>query len=82
MSMSMPKLTLPGGLPGLDQPVMLHSSRASSCSLSAADCAWRAYPWRFWYKADYVYAQGTVILFCIVIALFALGNVYSRYLAR
>jgi hypothetical protein len=37
------------GVPWLDQPVMLHSSRADKCKLSAAQCAYRNSRWRYWY---------------------------------
>ena len=37
------------GLPWLDQPVMLHSSRHDKCKLSDAQCAYRNSRWRYWY---------------------------------
>lgn len=37
-----------GGVPWLDQPVMLHSSRADSCSMTPEQCAYRNYHWRYW----------------------------------
>jgi ferric-chelate reductase len=45
MGMDMPK----GGIPWLDQPVMLHSSRADKCKLTQAQCAYRNSHWRYWY---------------------------------
>ena len=36
-------------VPWLDQPVMLHSSRADKCTLSPKDCAYRSGYWRYWY---------------------------------
>lgn len=36
------------GTPWLDQPVLLHSSRADSCALTPAQCAYRAGYWRYW----------------------------------
>lgn len=38
-----------GGIPWLDQPVMLHSSRQEKCKLSDAQCAYRNNRWRYWY---------------------------------
>lgn len=38
-----------GGIPWLDQPVMLHSSRADKCKLTPAQCAYRNNHWRYWY---------------------------------
>ena len=37
------------GVPWLDQPVLLHSSRADKCKLTAAQCAFRNDRWRHWY---------------------------------
>lgn len=37
------------GTPWLDQPVMLHSSRADKCKLTDAQCRYRNYSWRYWY---------------------------------
>jgi ferric-chelate reductase len=37
------------GAPWLDQPVMLHSSRADKCKLTDAQCRYRNYSWRYWY---------------------------------
>jgi hypothetical protein len=37
------------GTPWLDQPVMLHSSRADRCKLTEAQCLYRNYSWRYWY---------------------------------
>jgi len=41
-----------GGTPWLDQPVMLHSSRADKCKLTEAQCAYRNNHWRYWYESD------------------------------
>jgi hypothetical protein len=38
-----------GGIPWLDQPVMLHSSRQDKCKLPDAQCAYRNTRWRYWY---------------------------------
>lgn len=38
-----------GGAPWLDQPVLLHSSRADKCKLSPEQCAFRDNRWRYWY---------------------------------
>lgn len=37
------------GVPWLDQPVMLHSSRLDKCKLTEAQCAFRNSRWRYWY---------------------------------
>lgn len=47
MNMNMQSKVPP--VPWLDQPVMLHSSREDKCKLSAAQCAYRNYRWRYWY---------------------------------
>lgn len=39
------------GLPWLDQPVMLHSSRADHCTLTPEQCAYRDAHWRYWYAS-------------------------------
>lgn len=36
------------GLPWLDQPVTLHSSRADTCKLTPEQCAYRRGHWRYW----------------------------------
>lgn len=44
------------GTPWLDQPVMLHSSRAYSCSLNdTAMCEYQQGHWRFWYASINTY---------------------------
>ncbi|ORY67597.1 ferric reductase [Pseudomassariella vexata] len=53
----------------LDQPVMLHSSRADTCKLTAEQCAYRIGYWRYWYEADHRFALPTVYLFIAAIAL-------------
>lgn len=40
------------GLPWLDSPVMLHSSRADTCKMTPEQCAYRSGHWRYWYVAD------------------------------
>ncbi|KAI0095543.1 putative FRE ferric reductase-like transmembrane component [Hypoxylon sp. NC0597] len=62
-----------GGTPWLDQPVMLHSSRADTCKLSPAQCAYRMGHWRYWYEADHVYALSTVYFFIAVIGVCLIG---------
>lgn len=37
------------GVPWLDQPVMLHSSRANACKMTPEQCAYRNERWRYWY---------------------------------
>jgi len=37
------------GVPWLDQPVMLHSSRADKCKLTPEQCALRSSHWLYWY---------------------------------
>jgi hypothetical protein len=68
-----------GGIPWLDQPVMLHSSRVDYCKLGPADCAYRSGYWRYWYTADYVYAQGTAIFCCVLILIFTILHVLNHY---
>ncbi|KAJ5810373.1 Riboflavin synthase-like beta-barrel [Penicillium pulvis] len=68
-----------GGIPWLDQPVLLHSSRADKCKLSPAQCAYRNSHWRYWYEADHVYALATVYFCCAIIGVFALSNFLARY---
>ncbi|KAJ5543085.1 hypothetical protein N7535_005514 [Penicillium sp. DV-2018c] len=62
------------GTPWLDQPVMLHSSRADHCKLTEAQCLYRNNHWRYWYQADHVYALNTVYFMCAVIGVFAISN--------
>ncbi|RHZ69270.1 hypothetical protein CDV55_106632 [Aspergillus turcosus] len=66
------------GLPWLDQPVMLHSSRADTCKLSPEQCAYRRGHWRYWYQADHVYALNTVYFMCATIGVFAIAHFLSR----
>lgn len=42
----------PSGLPWLDTPVMLHSSRADTCKMTPEQCVYRSGHWRYWYVAD------------------------------
>ncbi|CAK4027600.1 Ferric cupric reductase transmembrane component 1 [Lecanosticta acicola] len=66
------------GTPWLDQPVMLHSSRAYKCSLkSPAQCLYQQGYWRFWYEADHRYALPTVAFFLTAIILFAIPFVLN-----
>lgn len=37
------------GIPWLDQPVLLHSSRVDNCTLTESQCQYRNYSWRYWY---------------------------------
>jgi hypothetical protein len=76
---------LPGGQPAMYHPIVLHSPRNSACGeeMAAAECAYFSSRWRFWNDADYVYGQPMVVVVCVVVGLFAIGNVFSRYrLAR
>ncbi|OQE39342.1 hypothetical protein PENCOP_c007G02766 [Penicillium coprophilum] len=66
------------GTPWLDQPVMLHSSRADKCKLTEAQCLYRNYRWRYWYQADHVYALSTVYFMCAVIGVFTISNLLMR----
>ncbi|KAI1205202.1 putative FRE ferric reductase-like transmembrane component [Annulohypoxylon truncatum] len=68
------------GTPWLNQPVMLHSSRADSCSkFTAAQCAYRNYRWRYWYQADHVFALSTVYFFIAVIGVCFIGFCSQRF---
>ncbi|KAJ5498362.1 Riboflavin synthase-like beta-barrel [Penicillium expansum] len=67
------------GTPWLDQPVMLHSSRADKCKLTEAQCLYRNYHWRYWYQADHVYALNTVYFMCAVIGVFAISNLLVSF---
>ncbi|KAJ5170609.1 uncharacterized protein N7500_003392 [Penicillium coprophilum] len=66
------------GTPWLDQPVMLHSSRADKCKLTEAQCLYRNYRWRYWYQADHVYALSTVYFMCAVIGVFTISHLLIR----
>ncbi|KAI5917485.1 putative FRE ferric reductase-like transmembrane component [Camillea tinctor] len=61
------------GTPWLDDPVMLHSSRADSCKLTPEQCAYRSGHWRYWYEADHVFALSTVYFFIAVIGVSIVG---------
>ncbi|THC99233.1 hypothetical protein EYZ11_001321 [Aspergillus tanneri] len=65
------------GLPWLDQPVLLHSSRADTCKLTPEQCAYRRGHWRYWYEADHVYALNTVYFLIAFIAFFTLRHLLS-----
>ncbi|KAJ5201776.1 uncharacterized protein N7498_006439 [Penicillium cinerascens] len=75
MGMSIPR----SGIPWLDQPVMLHSSRADKCKLTEAQCAYRNNHWRYWYQADHVYALNTIYFLCAVIGVFTVSNLLVRF---
>ncbi|OTB15761.1 hypothetical protein K445DRAFT_317405 [Daldinia sp. EC12] len=70
------------GTPWLDQPVMLHSSRADTCKLTPAQCEYRGGHWRYWYQADHVYALGTVYFFIAVIGVCFIGFYAQRLAPR
>ncbi|KAL4976066.1 ferric reductase like transmembrane component-domain-containing protein [Aspergillus desertorum] len=67
------------GLPWLDSPVMLHSSRADTCKLTPEQCAYRRGHWRYWYEADHVYALNTVYFLCATVFVFAVAHLASKY---
>ncbi|OJJ95902.1 hypothetical protein ASPACDRAFT_1875446 [Aspergillus aculeatus ATCC 16872] len=67
------------GLPWLDQPVMLHSSRADSCKLTAEQCAYRNGHWRYWYQADHVYALNTIYFLCATVGVFMILRMMAKY---
>ncbi|EAW13403.1 ferric reductase family protein [Aspergillus clavatus NRRL 1] len=67
------------GLPWLDQPVLLHSSRKDTCKLNAEECAYRRGYWRYWYEADHVYALNTVYFMCAIIGVFTTVHYTSQY---
>ncbi|KAJ5788049.1 hypothetical protein N7457_003039 [Penicillium paradoxum] len=75
----MREMEMAEGTPWLDQPVMLHSSRADQCKLTEAQCHYRNYYWRYWYEADHVYALNTVCLMCAVIGVFTISNLLVRF---
>lgn len=60
----------PSGTPWLDHPVLLHSSRASTCDLTAEQCAYKTGYWRNWYQSDHVYALSTVWFIIATVGLF------------
>lgn len=65
------------GLPWLDSPVMLHSSRMDKCSLTPEQCAYRRGYWRYWYQADHVYGRNTIYFLCAVTAVFAIAHLWN-----
>ncbi|OJJ55710.1 hypothetical protein ASPSYDRAFT_158264 [Aspergillus sydowii CBS 593.65] len=67
------------GLPWLDSPVMLHSSRADTCKMTPEQCAYRSGHWRYWYKSDLVYALNTVYFLCATVGVFAILHFAGRY---
>ncbi|PYH72620.1 ferric reductase family protein [Aspergillus vadensis CBS 113365] len=67
------------GLPWLDQPVMLHSSRADHCTLTPEQCAYRDAHWRYWYQSDHVYALNTIYFLCATLGVFSILHLISRY---
>ncbi|KAL4877339.1 ferric reductase like transmembrane component-domain-containing protein [Aspergillus karnatakaensis] len=69
----------PDGLPWLNSPVLLHSSREDECSLTPEQCAFRSYRWRYWYEADHVYGLNTIYFLCATVAVFAFFHFASRY---
>ncbi|KAL4902776.1 hypothetical protein BDW74DRAFT_180475 [Aspergillus multicolor] len=69
----------PSGIPWLDSPVMLHSSRADTCKLTPEQCAFRRGHWRYWYEADHVYALNTVYFLCATVFVFAVAHFASKY---
>ncbi|KAL4918668.1 ferric reductase NAD binding domain-containing protein [Aspergillus aurantiobrunneus] len=69
----------PSGLPWINSPVMLHSSRADTCKLTPEQCAYRSGHWRYWYQADHVYALNTVYFMCATVGVFAIAHLAARY---
>ncbi|KAL4787603.1 ferric reductase like transmembrane component-domain-containing protein [Aspergillus varians] len=69
----------PVGLPWLNSPVMLHSSRADTCKLTPEQCAYRSGHWRYWYEADHVYALNTIYFLCATVGVFAIAHFAGRY---
>ncbi|KAI2821098.1 hypothetical protein CBS115989_3165 [Aspergillus niger] len=67
------------GLPWLDQPVMLHSSRADHCTLTPDQCAYRNAHWRYWYQSDHVYALNTIYFLCATVGVFSILHLISKY---
>lgn len=66
------------GTPWLDQPVMLHGSReVPPCTLTPEQCAYKMSHWRFWYRADLVYALNTVYFALAMIAVFAAAHLVA-----
>lgn len=75
-------MTMQMGTPWLDQPVMLHSDRSSTCSLTPEQCAYRNAYWRFWYISDWVYALNTVYFFLAVIGAFFAARLLRALLPK
>ncbi|KAL4862822.1 hypothetical protein BDV12DRAFT_206971 [Aspergillus spectabilis] len=69
----------PSGLPWLNSPIMLHSSREDECTLTAEQCAYRSGHWRYWYEADHVYALNTIYFLCTTVGVFAILHIAGRY---
>ncbi|KAL5340854.1 ferric reductase like transmembrane component-domain-containing protein [Aspergillus crustosus] len=67
------------GLPWLNSPVLLHSSREDECVLTAEQCAYRSGHWRYWYEADHVYALNTIYFLCATVAAFAVLHFAGEY---
>ncbi|KAL2832459.1 ferric reductase NAD binding domain-containing protein [Aspergillus cavernicola] len=67
------------GLPWLNSPVMLHSSRMDECTLTPEQCVYRKGHWRYWYEADHVYALGTIYFLCATVGVFAISHFAARY---
>ncbi|KAL4889839.1 hypothetical protein BDV59DRAFT_185610 [Aspergillus ambiguus] len=67
------------GLPWLDHPVTLHSSREDSCDLTPEQCAYRRGHWRYWYEADHVYSLNTIYFLCATVGVFAIAHWISIY---
>ncbi|KXT03720.1 hypothetical protein AC578_5141 [Pseudocercospora eumusae] len=66
----------------LDQPVMLHSSRAYKCSLNHTEqCEYQQGYWRFWYELDHRYALPTVAFFMTAIILFAIPFILAPFVS-
>ena len=69
--------------PWLTYPLMLHSSRAYTCSLNKTEqCEYQVGYWRFWYEADHRYALPTVALFMSTIILFSIPFLFANLLPR
>lgn len=67
------------GLPWLDYPIMLHSSRKDTCKLTPTQCEYRQGYWRYWYRADHVCGHATVYFMCAVIGCSQLETLYQPY---
>lgn len=69
-------------LPWLTSPVMLHSDRVISCSLTPEQCSFILGWWVSWYEGDHHYALPTVGFFLVAIVLFALAHIISFVIPR